>query len=369
MPDTAAPSVTGARTRLVTMILPPVPVMTNWPEYRTSDIAWQAHVPLGLWVVLAARPRCIVDLTDGPGDSRHLFLQAAGLVAETREVWGFWSKDLASDAASSEPVATGPSPEERVRQLNGHKSHPAKHFADATVDVLHLEIPPDAEALRRLMARWRGALSPDAVVLLHGINHAPDAWAGLVKAQPGRTFQMTDGEGMGLWCCGGSDLHDIHRLCALPAPLASAARRALSLAGARIVELTRFELSLLDMPKGKRAAFRKMSHADARDRVIALHDLVKHATIFDHAQTTDRQAKSRPLGRQGDATLGVMRKSLPQLYLDIEPLVLRAVKVKNDVQDDAIIGIGAKVDAQDEAILGLAQHLRGVLEHPLFRRR
>jgi hypothetical protein len=63
-----------------------------------------------------------------------------------------------------------------------------------------------------------------------------------------------------------------------------------------------------------------------------------------------------------------LRKKIPYLYAQLAPLIHRAVKYKNDVQDDAIIGIGAKVDAQDDAIQGLLVHVHGILQHPLFRR-
>ena len=65
--------------------------------------------------------------------------------------------------------------------------------------------------------------------------------------------------------------------------------------------------------------------------------------------------------------LASLTQMLPDLYDPLEPMVRKMVRYKNDVQDDAIIGIGAKVDAQDEAINALADHLRRVLAHPIFR--
>jgi hypothetical protein len=80
------------------------------------------------------------------------------------------------------------------------------------------------------------------------------------------------------------------------------------------------------------------------------------------------QRKVDAMQRRIEARLvaGLARK-LPDLYDPLEPMVRQMVRHKNDVQDDAIIGIGAKVDAQDEAIEGLVEHLRRVLAHPIFR--
>jgi hypothetical protein len=61
-------------------------------------------------------------------------------------------------------------------------------------------------------------------------------------------------------------------------------------------------------------------------------------------------------------------RQLTVVFDQLEPLVRQTVKYKNDVQDDAIIGIGAKVDAQEQAIHDLTDHVRKLLSHPLFRR-
>ncbi len=80
------------------------------------------------------------------------------------------------------------------------------------------------------------------------------------------------------------------------------------------------------------------------------------------------QRKVDAMQRRIEARLmaGLGRR-LPHLYDPLEFMVRQMVRHKNDVQDDAIIGIGAKVDAQDAAIEGLADHLRRVLAHPIFR--
>ncbi len=57
---------------------------------------------------------------------------------------------------------------------------------------------------------------------------------------------------------------------------------------------------------------------------------------------------------------------LPQCEAQIEPMIRRAIKMKNDAQDDAIIGIGAKVQAQEQAIQSLSKYLGDVLRHPIF---
>jgi hypothetical protein len=360
----------------VTLILPPVDAMTFWPDYRTSDISWQAHAPLAHWVVRAARPGRIVDLRRGPGDSRHGFAQAANGVAEVTEIWAYWTDPGPEDAALVAQAAAIHNRDPRARCLTGQASAPPKSFAKGSVDLLHLVVPRTALALRKVLDCWQAVLSEDAIVMLHGIAAARAGWADLVAAHPGRTIDVPDCGGLGIWCRGRRIRHDIHRLCGLPRPKADVTRRALSLAGARIVDLTAYELSLVAEPLPGDPAVLRMSHGDARDRVMALRDL-EHRV---RARDGDRAGPSLPLQvkkpgsqrsqtRPGQNGLTSLRKSLPRLYPEIEPLVLRAVKHKNDVQDDAIIGIGAKVDAQEEAILGLARHLRAILEHPLFRRR
>jgi hypothetical protein len=53
--------------------------------------------------------------------------------------------------------------------------------------------------------------------------------------------------------------------------------------------------------------------------------------------------------------------------LQMPAIVRDVVQIKNDAQDEAIIGIGAKVDAHEAAIQELASYLRQVFQHPMFQ--
>ncbi len=112
------------------------------------------------------------------------------------------------------------------------------------------------------------------------------------------------------------------------------------------------------MPRKTPAA--KLPASDPRDVDLWAHFAPRIEAILQH--------KVDAMQRRIEARLvASLARKLPDLYEPLEPLVRQMVRHKNDVQDDAIIGIGAKVDAQDEAIQSLAVHLRRVLGHPLFR--
>jgi hypothetical protein len=100
-------------------------------------------------------------------------------------------------------------------------------------------------------------------------------------------------------------------------------------------------------------------HSDPDELWAGLHPRIE-ALLQRKVDAMQRRVEARLV-----KTLG---RQLTDVYNRLEPMVRQTVKHKNDVQDDAILGIGAKVDAQEQAIHDLADHVRKMLSHPLFRR-
>lgn len=98
---------------------------------------------------------------------------------------------------------------------------------------------------------------------------------------------------------------------------------------------------------------------DPQDLWAGLHPRIE-ALLQHKVDAMQRRVEAR--------LIKILGRQLTDVYDRLEPMVRQTVKHKNDVQDDAILGIGAKVDAQDQAIHDLTDHVRKLLSHPLFRR-
>lgn len=355
------------------MLLPPADVLSFWPDYRSADMQAHGLAPVLKWVVDAVRPVRIVDLCAPGGDSVASFAQCASGGDDRVDLCAIVEDGIKGRTARNAQGTLTPLERELQRRADAwarvlHQSHrdAATGFAPGSIDILHIAGGHGPAVLRKLIKAWQPALAADGVVMMRGIAPAGPAravWQEICVADQNRTFDVAHSGGLGLWCPGSRVAHDMHRLCALPPPDAAITRQALALAGERVAALTAFEARLMAQAGKVIGAEHTFARGDDLDRLRVFHDLTTRA-----APLGDDAALWARLRPGIDRRVGpVMRRKIASVYDRIEPMVRQTIKHKNDVQDDAIIGIGAKVDAQDEAIHGLAAHLRRLLAHPLFR--
>lgn len=194
------------------------------PQLLPLDSAWLGHIPFAHWVVAACRPRLIVELGTHQGASYAAFCGAvAQMQLETR---CFAVDSWEGDAHS------GPYPEAVYEHISRYNAeHYARfstllrmrfeaalpHFADGSIDLLHIDGFHSYEAVRHDFETWLPKLSAQAVVLLHD-THETDRdfgvwryWAELSAHY--RHFAFPHCHGLGVLAVGSEAPRAIMQLC------------------------------------------------------------------------------------------------------------------------------------------------------------
>ena len=152
------------------------PLCLTYP-LRLAPSQWTEHVPFALFLVEALRPRSVVELGTHYGVSYCAFCQAIkalGLEARAYAVdtWqgdthsGFYEADVLADLRRHhDPLYSSFS-----RLLQATFDEAAGHFADRSIDLLHIDGFHTYDAVRHDFTNWLPKLSDRAVVLLHDVN-------------------------------------------------------------------------------------------------------------------------------------------------------------------------------------------------------
>jgi hypothetical protein len=185
------------------------PVLLLPPARITSPFGWVGHIPFAMLLVELAQPRLLVELGTHSGNSFNAFCQAVDhLELPTR--------CFAVDSWEGDPHA-GAYSDEVYRALQTHVGgrygrfatllkmtfDEAKvHFADASIDILHIDGYHTYEAVRHDFENWLPKLSDQAVVLFHD-THVRQAdfgvwrfWDELKQRYPAVEFPHSHGLGV-----------------------------------------------------------------------------------------------------------------------------------------------------------------------------
>jgi len=179
---------------------------------RFDTLARLGHIPFLFWIVDALRPRTIVELGVGRGNSYFAFLQAARQLGLDVRCFGIdpW---------------LGNQGEETHRELCGYhdplygafstlvrSSYDAAtpYLLDKSIDLLHVAVTPSSNLTHDALERWLVRMSSRGVVVFHDINGSvgPTAavrlWGNLRQRYP--TFEFLHGNGLGVAYVGGDPL-------------------------------------------------------------------------------------------------------------------------------------------------------------------
>jgi ElaB/YqjD/DUF883 family membrane-anchored ribosome-binding protein len=174
-----------------------------------SPSAWLGHVPFALWLVEQTRPAMLVELGAHHGHSYFSF--CAGVVANDLHTKCFavdtWQGDEHAGSYGEEIYA-------QVSERNQSQFHSfsrllrttfdeaVKHFADGTIDILHIDGLHTYEAVSHDFQTWRPKLSSRGVILFHDTNVRErdfgvwQLWEELKVAYPHIEFQHSHGLGV-----------------------------------------------------------------------------------------------------------------------------------------------------------------------------
>ena len=179
------------------------------PRHMSSPAPWAGHTPFAMWFVTQLRPRLLVELGSYSGISYLAFCQAveaAGL--DTRcfavDTWqgdehaGYYGEHIYQTLRENhDPYYATFS-----TLLRKTFDEALADFADASVDLLHIDGLHTYEAVRHDFEVWLPKLSQRGVVLFHDTEVRGNDfgvwrfWDEIRQAYPGFSFQHSHGLGV-----------------------------------------------------------------------------------------------------------------------------------------------------------------------------
>lgn len=188
------------------------PIAFTVPRHVDGQ-AWVEHIPFAMALVQMVQPRVLVELGVFTGDSLLAFCQAVEQLKLGTTCYGVdtWEGDphggvfghevLSALRRKHDPAYSGFS-----TLLQSTFDAAVKHFADGSIDLLHIDGYHTYEAVRHDFETWQSKLSPRAVVLFHDINVRQRDfgvwrfWDEIAPKYPSMAFQH--GHGLGVLAVG-----------------------------------------------------------------------------------------------------------------------------------------------------------------------
>ena len=403
------------------MLLPSREVLTFFPQYRSTQIAWQGLTPAACWLIRTLRPACLVELGSYRGDSFFSFLQAAATEPAVKALWAVdsWSGDQHTGPFNDRVAAQFHAELERRGDPRAHMLRKlfdaaAADFAPGSINLLHIDGAHDYDSVRTDYETWLPLMAPGGVIVFHdtvvrgGGFGVWKLWGEIVAAHPGRCLNLPHSNGLGILCLPGGPETDLTQLCAADPATTGIFCEALRLAGQRVVDTTIYESGLIARHGGTCPPDHVFAQCDDANliRTLMEADLEAMTTRGDGRTGNEEEegpeaglARTAPdrLGHHAGRLAEIMDMRIERLITDqkgdlfaaLAPEILSAIEeglraglgslqadldrhrqlfsIKSDAQDDAILGIAAKVEAQDQVIQSLQGYLQDIFRHPLFR--
>jgi methyltransferase family protein/putative capsular polysaccharide synthesis protein len=185
------------------------PICFAQPLRLDHTSAWVEHIPFGMFMVDILRPKVLVELGTDTGVSYSAFCQAVQqLGLHTRcyavDTWagdaqaGLYGPDIFANLRSHHNLLYG----EFSRLVQSTFDEAVNFFADASVDLLHIDGLHTYEAVKHDFETWLPKLSQHAVVLVHDTNVRErdfgvwKLWAELQQKYP--HLEFLHGHGLGV---------------------------------------------------------------------------------------------------------------------------------------------------------------------------
>jgi O-antigen biosynthesis protein len=184
---------------------------------------WVGHIPFAFWLVKALRPEIFVELGTHTGNSFSAFCQAIAAFAIPGRAFAIdtWKGDEHAGSYGEEVF------EDLAAFNNAHYLGFATllrktfddargYFADASIDLLHIDGMHSYEAVKHDFEHWRTGLSNRAVVVFHDINVRERGfgvwllWRELSLQYP--AFQFDHSHGLGVLGVGPEQAPQLRRL-------------------------------------------------------------------------------------------------------------------------------------------------------------
>ncbi len=356
-----------------------------WRPTRLGvDSAWYGHLPFAHWIVVAARPRLLVELGTHAGVSYAAFCEAVQRARlDTRcvavDTWrgdehaGFYGEDVYQDLlAFHDARYAGFS-----RLVRSDFDGALGHVGDASIDLLHIDGRHTYADVRHDFESWRPKLSDRAVVLFHDTNVRErdfgvwKLWAELCAELP--HFEFLHAFGLGVLCVGEHAAAPVRALCALrDAAAVSQLRERFALLGERWV---------LDAQQHRLRAMIQHDFAAEQEHTRTLE--AKFAEMAAYAATLERNigqpparaelrvALARAVAADHERRVALDRTAAAETRAAMAEA--RAASARADAETmraemDRIAAsrswrIAQRLRAANELVAGAARHPLGALRH------
>jgi len=308
------------------------PIVFAEPERIAAPASWLDHTPFAFWIVDALRPTMLVELGCQSGNSYASFaqgVQTLGLSTACYAVdtWkgdphaGFFDESIFDEWSAYHDRRFSAF----SRLIRATFDEAVAHFADASIDLLHLDGYHTFDAISHDFETWRPKLSDRAVVLCHDINVRERDfgvwrfWEGVRDEYP--SFEFLHGHGLGVLGIGAAWPDPVQWLLSLPARDGEAnavrlffARLGASVAGRYVSVAAEHEAA---------------AQIAARDARIAALDQERADRVDQTAQASEEATRLRDRLAEREADCDELRESVEELLVakatgDTEAAGLRA---------------------------------------------
>jgi len=349
------------------------------PALVGVESAWYGHIPFAHWIVAACRPRLIVELGTHNGVSYAAFCEAMAQ-------YGIDARCYAVDTWQGDEHAGhyGDAVFDALRRFHDARyagfsellrctfQEALPHFADGSIDLLHIDGFHTYDAVRGDFEAWRPKLSDRAVVLFHDTNERRGdfgvwrLWRELQAAHPG--FEFLHSHGLGVLAVGSHAPEDVLALCRL-GDATSAVRERFALLGERWMD--HFEQTQA-VAAQQRAEARNAGYAAEVEALAGARDAAAAAEVaaLQGARNDAAQAEAQIARLTGQvAALDAVRNEAAETRAELEDAWSYQATLKNQIaqRDDHTAELLALLAARaadwervHEVLVGQSAELAGV---------
>jgi len=200
------------------------PICLEFPQWL-EETAWAGHIPFAMFLISAMRPQTFVELGAHRGVSYCAFCQAVKSLKITTKCYAVdtWQGDehagvieegvLAKLRAHHDPLYADFS-----RLVQSTFEEALKHFADFSIDLLHIDGFHTYEAVKHDFDTWKPKMSERGVIIFHDTNVREREfgvwkfWDETKRNYP--HFEFLHSHGLGVLAIGGEVPRDLQFLFA-----------------------------------------------------------------------------------------------------------------------------------------------------------
>ena len=185
------------------------PIIFHQPRRLTPGSAWLEHIPFAMFLVDLLKPDVFAELGTQKGDSYCAFCEAVAVLGLGTRCYAIdsWTGDPHTDAYGPDVLAELRRHHDPLyggfsRLIESTFDEARAHFADGSIDLLHIDGYHTYEAVRHDFETWQPKMSRRGVVLFHDINvrekdyGAWRAWEEVKRSHP--SFEFAHAHGLGV---------------------------------------------------------------------------------------------------------------------------------------------------------------------------